>query len=82
MRKKLRFYRMMISLLLSRKERANELKQLRIKAGLSQVRVFELSGLTTKTIHTIECGEKSWNIDSEIIYINTILNFIKNQVTI
>jgi hypothetical protein len=59
-----------------RKERAIKLRKMAIDAGLTQVKIFELSGLRTNTIRTMWTGNNSWNIDSEIIYINTILTYL------
>lgn len=70
----------MISCLLGRKERANELRNMRVEAGLTQTKIFELSGLRTNTIRAIENGDRSWNIDSEIIYVKTILKFQNQQI--
>jgi DNA-binding XRE family transcriptional regulator len=55
-----------------RKVRALALRQVRLKRGMSKISLSRKSGLTRWTIDRIEAGEKSWNIDSEIIYTETL----------
>jgi DNA-binding XRE family transcriptional regulator len=55
-----------------RKKRAYELKQARIEKGINRVELSELSGLSRTTIIRIETGSIGWNVDSEIIYFETI----------
>lgn len=52
-----------------RKNRAMELKLMRIRKQLTQEKLSELSGLDKKTISNLENGESGWNIDSEIMYL-------------
>jgi transcriptional regulator with XRE-family HTH domain len=56
----------------ARVKRSSELKALRIAAKLSANQVSISSNLKRGTINRIENGKRSWIIDSEIIYINTI----------
>jgi DNA-binding XRE family transcriptional regulator len=62
-----------------RKKRAGELRQLRIEKGINRVELSTLSGLSRTTIIRIETGTIGWNIDSEIIYFETIMNYLKNN---
>jgi transcriptional regulator with XRE-family HTH domain len=52
-----------------RKQRASQLKSLRLKKRLSRVALSELSGLNRTTIIRLETGNAGWNVDSELIYI-------------
>lgn len=60
----------------ARKRRATELKKMRLEVGITQVELSALSGLTQATISRIETGEIGWNIDSEIIYFETLNNYL------
>jgi len=60
-----------------RKQRASELKQMRLEKGINRVELAALSGLSRTTIIRIETGSIGWNVDSEIIYFQTILNYVK-----
>lgn len=57
-----------------RQRRGLELKVMRIKKMITQDDLSKLSGLTKKTIGKIERGDTGWNIDSEIIYLETLKN--------
>ena len=52
-----------------RRQRAMELKLMRIQKHLTQEKLSKLSGLDKKTISNLESGESSWNVDSEIMYL-------------
>lgn len=60
-----------------RKERAKILKEYRIEIGLTKTELSNLSGLHRTTIDSIESGTIGWNIDSELIYFETLKNHIK-----
>lgn len=62
-----------------RKQRAAELKQLRIEKGVNRVQLQQLSGLSRTTIIRIENGTIGWNVDSEIIYFETLKQYEKTQ---
>lgn len=57
-----------------RKNRANELRQMRLEKNISQEKLSEISGLHRATIVRIESGLIGWNIDSELIYFATLNN--------
>lgn len=59
-----------------RKKRALELKQMRLDRHITQMELSALSGLTQATISRIETGEIGWNIDSELIYFETLNNLV------
>lgn len=58
-------------------KRGNELRSYRIEKRLTQLQLSQLSGLTRSTIIKIESGLIGWNIDSEILYFETIKNYGK-----
>lgn len=62
--------------------RSSELKQMRLDRNVGKVQLSELSGLHLATIYRIESGLIGWNVDSEIIYIETLkkCNVIKNSI--
>jgi len=55
-----------------RQKRADELRQIRIEKNISQERLSEISGLHRATIVRIESGKIGWNIDSELVYFETL----------
>lgn len=55
-----------------RKQRSRELYSMRVKRGYTKSMLSRKSGLDRHTIDNIESGEKQWNIDSEIIYIQAL----------
>lgn len=55
-----------------RVKRGFELKAFRKESGITQLRLAQLSGLTRQTIINIEKGTIGWNIDSEILYFETL----------
>jgi DNA-binding XRE family transcriptional regulator len=57
-----------------RVKRGLELKAFRLEVGLTQLKLSELSGLTRSTIIKIETGLIGWNVDSEILYFETLKN--------
>lgn len=63
-----------------RKKRGLELKEFRIEKNLSIDTLSKLSGLHRATIYRIESGE-TWNIDSEIIYFETVRNYLSLSKT-
>lgn len=62
-----------------RKERASNLKDLRLSTGLTQIKLSELSGLKQCTISKLERGNVAWSIDTELIYTNSIYKFLNNK---
>lgn len=63
-----------------RKERSIRLKLLRLNSGLSQMGLASVSGLQQCTISKIERGETSWSIDTELIYITAIADFLNPEL--
>lgn len=61
-----------MNVLAARKKRAFELKQIRLEKGISRKTLAKISGLSRTTIIRIENGTIGWNIDSEIIYFETL----------
>lgn len=59
-----------------RLQRANELKQMRIELNITRHKLSELSGLHLATIYRIESGTIGWNVDSELIYFETLKNYV------
>lgn len=59
-----------------RKKRAVELKQMRIEKCVNRKQMSEISGLSRTTIIRIENGRIGWNIDSELIYFETLKNYV------
>lgn len=59
-----------------RKQRAFELRKSRKQSGLTQLQLAEISGIRYNTIRKMELGEKGWHIDTEILFMTTIINFI------
>ena len=57
-----------LSLTHNRKQRALQLRSLRINAKFSKSSLARKSGLSRPCIDRIESGETSWDVDSEIIY--------------
>lgn len=57
-------------------KRASELKQMRLEKGITQMELMAISGLTQATISRIETGKIGWNVDSEIIYFETLKNYL------
>lgn len=55
-----------------RQQRSAELKKMRTDKNVGKFEMSQLSGLHPATIYRIESGEVSWNIDTEIIYIETL----------
>lgn len=68
---------MKINLLQLRATRANELKTMRLNAKLSQNKLSELAGVRRTTIGDIECGNKGWHIDTELLLIETLKQYLK-----
>lgn len=61
----------------ARLRRSKELKAFRKEVGLTQVKLSELSGLTRTTIVAIEKGTIGWNVDSELLYFETLKSCTK-----
>jgi len=59
-----------------RKRRADELKAFRLEKGMSKALLQRSSGLSKMTINRIESGTIGWNIDSEMIYFETVKNHV------
>lgn len=57
-----------------RKLRGLRIRQLRKDNNLTQDELAKLSGVARQTIITIEAGENSWNVDSEILILETLKN--------
>lgn len=62
-----------------RKKRSEELRQMRLDKGVSQEYVSTISGLSRTTIIRIENGTIGWNIDSEILYFETLKNTVVSK---
>lgn len=62
-----------------RKQKSCELKRLRLDAGLTQIQLGLLANITHATIRTMENSNRSWNIDSEILYIQACVNHLKTK---
>ena len=58
-----------------RAERSVGLKKMRTDKGITRKQLSDYSNLHLCTIYRIESGETSYNIDSEIIYIESIKNY-------
>ena len=57
-----------------RKQRADKLKEIRLKSGITKRQLFAASGLAITTINRIESGEMAWSVDSEILYLSYMRN--------
>lgn len=55
-----------------RKARANNLRLIRMSYEITKSDLSRKSGLSRACIDRIESGIKPWNVDSEIIYIETL----------
>lgn len=64
-----------------RKRRGRQLRILRLTTGLTQVGLYNLCGVSQKTISKIERGIVSWSIDTELVITYAINNW-NNQVVI
>lgn len=62
-----------------RKKRSRELRLLRVDCKLTQTELSTLSGLTQSTISKIERGIVSWSIDNEILYFETLKNYMNDK---
>lgn len=58
-----------------RNQRAIELKRMRKDAGLTQEKLWLISGIAQATIRRIESGSFAWNIDTEILIKNAIVKY-------
>lgn len=61
-------------------KRGNELKSYRKEIGITQLELSIRSGLTRATIIAIERGTIGWNVDSEILYFETLKSINKINV--
>lgn len=61
-----------ISLIHHRKQRALQLRSLRLSAKFTKSAFSRKSGLSRPCIDRIESGKNSWDVDSEIIYIESL----------
>lgn len=55
-----------------RKLRSNALKEAREKAGVTKMELSAKSNITRKTIDRIESSRGSWNVDTEIMYMQAL----------
>ena len=53
-------------------KRAEYLRSTRIESNITKSDLSRKSGLSRKCIDRIESGIKPWNVDSELIYIETL----------
>lgn len=70
-----------MNILRERKQRAYNLKDLRLNSGLTQIKLSELSGLSQCAISKLERGNVSWSIDTELIYTQTIYKFLQHETS-
>lgn len=64
----------------ARKKRGFELKQMRLECNITQVELSTISSLTQATISRIESGTIGWNIDSELIYFETLKKLLHTPI--
>lgn len=57
------------------RERSKELKDKRLKSGLSIEELSKLSGLSDQTIYRMESGEQGWRMESEALYLHALEGF-------
>jgi DNA-binding XRE family transcriptional regulator len=60
-----------------RLKRASELRSFRKEVGITQEQLAVKSGLTRATVIAIEKGTIGWNVDSEILYFETLKQWNK-----
>lgn len=66
----------------TRRLKAVQIKQSRVEANINKIDLSRVSGLSRDTIDAIECGERAWSIDTEILYRNGVAQIteIKKRV--